>query len=228
MSKKIIWTLIVLVILGVIAFVYLGQAKFWPENLTFQKVESNTEVTTDISPNSLNSETTIEKKAVSETKSEPLIKTENKNSAVSKNNCNIIESSTQNKSNPIKVTSDTSFQNNRVTISFKEGSDVRIREGKFVSLCGADLTSVNNYVFVQNNFTAERVDNTLSEEQVKVMWEKGKKSNPDMADFNLQYNIFLNDEKEVPELNTILDTLNNFEIIQNAQPVPRATTASTE
>jgi hypothetical protein len=81
------------------------------------------------------------------------------------------------------------------SVAFKEGTDVRIRNDHFVSLCGADMTEINAAVNKYNLELGE--ENLILEEKLTAIYEEIK-DNSKVSDPNLAYVIGMrgNTDKE--------------------------------
>lgn len=110
-----------------------------------------------------------------------------------------------------------SFLTNKVMLGFKEGSDIRLRDGIFVSLCGADVSQINQVV-KKYGFTIERLHSSFSEESLNESFEIAKKTFPDASDSNLAF--VLNNSKNIDkeEILTAINTLSKMSLVDYVNP----------
>jgi len=114
----------------------------------------------------------------------------------------------------------TKFDRDCLTIKFVEGSYVRLRGGKLVSLSGYDLTQFNEIIRTYRTKSISRLfsrpENLLDQERIRGQRRSGKK----LADLNLYYRIIL-DSTEAPE--QVIESLLKLEIIEDAHanPIPK-------
>jgi len=106
-----------------------------------------------------------------------------------------------------------------ISLKFREGSEVRLRNGKFVSLCGEDLSQINNLINNYPNISIQRLI-SLSEEELAEEYNKLKQNNPDIADFNLWYRIIFPEDTSIETVDSLINKLNEFYIIDIAYPEP--------
>ena len=105
----------------------------------------------------------------------------------------------------------------RFTIKFAEGSGIRLRDGKLVSLTGTDLTKLNTVL----RQYAIRIERTVSQPEEKVEKDKARieaKSGDCLADMNLYYRILISSEQDIKDIERFIDQLNALPIVEIAYP----------
>jgi|SRR3989344_4661929 len=108
----------------------------------------------------------------------------------------------------------------QIELKFKEGSDVRLREEKFISLCGEDLSQVNTLLNSYQGFSIQRLF-TRSEDDLNQEYTRLKANNPDLADLNLWYLITLEKGTKLDTVDKLINKLNEFGLVEIAQPRPK-------
>jgi len=125
-------------------------------------------------------------------------------------------------SKPEKVTyiDPVHFNRDCITIKFVEGSRVRLRDGKLVSLNGYDLSRFHK-ILSEYRIRSLVQQFSRSEQTLDSERETGiKRSGKSLADLNNYYRVIL-DSTEAPE--TFIKSLLNIKIIENAHANPIAT-----
>jgi len=110
-----------------------------------------------------------------------------------------------------------------VTLKFREGSEVRLRNGKFVSLCGEDLSQINNLLSIYSNLSTKR-SFTQSEEELAAEFEAAKQNYPSVADLNLFYRVTLPEGTPLSAVEYLINKLNEFSVVEIAYPEPQPAT----
>ncbi len=102
-----------------------------------------------------------------------------------------------------------------IVVKFSEGSDVRLRNGKLVSLSNASVEDVNQLFDqyplsnIERQFTQPEQEIAKEQEQLEI--ETGE----DVPDLNLYYRLFLQNPGDAEAL---IDGLNKLEIVELAYP----------
>lgn len=107
-----------------------------------------------------------------------------------------------------------------IDLKFQEGSEVRLKNSKFVSLCGVDLTQINNVIFADSSVGSQRLF-TRSEEDLAQEYEKAVVKNPNVADLNLWYRIKIQGNTDYQKLQNLIRQLNSFSIVELATTVSK-------
>jgi hypothetical protein len=108
----------------------------------------------------------------------------------------------------------------RIILKFHEGTDVRLRDGKLLSLKNFDLSpfesALDAYPEPQIVRLSSRSEEELAQEKVRLEAKTGRQE----TDMNLFYKIIL-----VPETDalTLLNALNTLCIVETVYPAPLAT-----
>lgn len=108
------------------------------------------------------------------------------------------------------LTIDPGYSREIIEVKFVEGSGVRLRNGKLVSLTGQDLGAVYKILNQYNVLKIERLF-TLPEEKLEEM------KKPGIASLNLWYRITLDKGARTEEF---INALNSLAIVEKAEPAP--------
>ena len=107
----------------------------------------------------------------------------------------------------------------RVIIKFEEGSDVRLRGNKLISLSGPALKEVNAVVRPYINGRLKRLVNKTEESLSRDKYIYELRSGHELADFNLYYSLDITNGDEAA---TMVNLLNELDIVEIAYVEPRA------
>jgi len=119
---------------------------------------------------------------------------------------------------PQKTIVDSRFHTNQITVKFRDGLVIRAREGKLEDF-GAGVLPRGMRMLSSLAGRWERVD-SLSEERIEQMRQTAQRRlGREIADLNLQFNLFLADGIDAA---AAIDELNGFDIVELAQPIPKA------
>jgi hypothetical protein len=105
-----------------------------------------------------------------------------------------------------------------ITVKFKEGSEVRASSNKFVSLCGEDLSQINNLLSIYSNLSIARSFSSKSEEELAAEFKAAKENYPAVADLNLFYRITLPEGTPTTAVDYLVNKLNEFSVVEVAYP----------
>jgi hypothetical protein len=119
-------------------------------------------------------------------------------------------------SKPEHTTIDPNQPRDRIYVQFTEGTAIRLREGRLVSLTNVNLNQLNN---ILNQFEVQ-IEQLYpkSEEELDAERLAGEALNcKELADKNLAYLLKLQLEQDAEKL---IDKLNGLPIVELAEPVP--------
>lgn len=123
-------------------------------------------------------------------------------------------------SKPVHTTIGSSQYRDRLTLKFHEGTGIRLRNGKFVSLAGVDVSDLEktlNQYPVRMERLVNRLEEDLDKEKARIEAQSGTKTC--LADFNLYYRLRINPNSNVEQL---IDQLNALPIVELVEPDPKA------
>ncbi len=129
------------------------------------------------------------------------------------------------KSNAAIINNPDAVYLNFFPLKFQEGSAIRLRDGKFLSLCGADLTQLNNIIIENPSIQLQRLF-TRSEEELTKDYEVAKVNSLDTADLNLWYSIRIQGNTDRQKLQDLIKLFNLFDIVEIAYIEPISSPAS--
>ncbi len=122
-------------------------------------------------------------------------------------NCSVPQYKTKNLY-PVEFKNDDSLT--QFVVIFKAGTDIRLREKYFKSLCGADTTEINSIIDTYG-LVVQRLINSTSEEDLTKSFESARKNMPNVTDLNLEYLITIpnntNKGKIIETLTAFRDSL---------------------
>ena len=111
-------------------------------------------------------------------------------------------------------------------IKFREGTDVRVRSGKLVSLCGANLSSINDTLF-KFGFTPIQKYTPAQEEELRLLYQNARINDSQAQDLNLYVTVSKKGNTNYDLLADFLKQLSFSELIEHVQaqllPVPPPT-----
>ncbi len=108
---------------------------------------------------------------------------------------------------------------NKIALKFKEGSEVRLRNGALTSLCDEDFSQINDLIGNYPNITTQRLF-SRSEEELTEEYRIVKQENPDVADLNLWYRLTLPESTSREMVDNLINKLNEFYVVEIAYPEP--------
>jgi len=117
---------------------------------------------------------------------------------------------------PSHTTIGSSESFDRVYVQFAEGTDIRLREGKLISLSGIDISQLYD-ILSQFDVQIERLYPETEEELDKQRRIGEAMSCKELSDKNLAYLFKLTPGEDTEKL---IDLLNTLSIVELAEPVP--------
>jgi len=112
---------------------------------------------------------------------------------------------------PVNAGIVTSTEQGRTYVQFAEGTDIRFREGKLVSLTDADLSQFNNFI-TEHQINVEKLYQR-SEEELSAEHQRS----PQLPDKNLAFLLKIPVEEDIRKT---VQLLNDFSIVEFSEPVP--------
>lgn len=100
-----------------------------------------------------------------------------------------------------------------VVVKFKEGTDIRLREGKLVSLSAGPLLELDTLL---TQYAVEKIERQFTQPEEEIAQEQATleiESGKDIPDLNLYFRLFLQNLEEADEF---LEKLNSLEIVETA------------
>ncbi len=113
--------------------------------------------------------------------------------------------------------------NGRLTLTFKENTNVRLRFGKFVSLSGYDLSSVNAILGKYPQIKIKRALTSMSEKTAERIFNKAKARGINSTNWNLKYTLTVADQNLAEE---IIDKLAGHADVERIWPGTMVSLAS--
>ena len=111
------------------------------------------------------------------------------------------------------------FHANIITVKFRDGLNIRVREGKLVDFGTGHLSSAEAVLASLSNGQWERVD-SLPETRVEELRQTAQRNlRKEIADLNLQFYYSL---PKGTKPATVIDTLNSLDAVELAQAIPKA------